>query len=124
MLESIIYLEGGNGIDQEHALSDMVELGYMVGGLINLYEEPEKLRQLKELNPDYLFVCSTNTYHKRADKLSDYFRTLDYIPKNVIFYNDMSYSSYNKLAKELKEKGTKFFYFGFCGDPIRPFKDN
>lgn len=48
--------------------------------------------------------------YEKLNVLIDLFESLDYIPKNIIFGSERSAMTLLGLARELKPKGTKFWF--------------
>lgn len=108
-MEHIVFLEGGVGTDYVDLFNHLSKY-YKVSLIDNLYLEPRKLNKLKEINPDTIFVATTNVYADKVSLLKDYFLTLNWIPNNVIFFDENTAFTYLKLSRQLKERGTKFYW--------------
>lgn len=108
-MKTIVTLEGGKG-----GYSDMIELfgnEYNVIHLDNLYEDFGKLAAIKFIKPDYIYTRTTGVYVDEINRLISLFDSLEYVPTNVIFGSERSAMMLLGTARELKEKGTKFFYY-------------
>ena len=106
----ILFLEGEKGTDYKKSFNNLKKMGFRVGILDELYENPNKLKKIKTINPDYLFIGTTGLRYEKREILIKTFKTLNYIPKSVIFFSERSAMAYLKISKELKKVGTKFFY--------------
>ena len=87
--------------------------GYKVVEIANLYEEPEKIKQLVKLNPEFIYINTTGTYREKTQKIREIFFTLNWLPKYVLFANEMSIMNggYVTLARKLrKEMGVEILY--------------
>jgi len=109
----VIFLNGQHGYDDEDIKEDFEENGYKVHLIDDLYENPQKLRILKAINPEYIYIRSTGTFYNRSETLKDEFRKLKWIPKNILFHDHWSISLYKDLAKALQSKGTKMYFIKF-----------
>ena len=106
----ILFLEGEKGTEFQEDFDSLVGRGFDVSILDSLYYEPDKLKQIKELNPDCLFIGTTGVRTKEIEQLVSIFKSLKYVPKNVMFDGEHSAMFYLWLARELKQHGTKFYF--------------
>mgnify|MGYP007100090052 CR=1 FL=1 len=109
-MKTILFLEGEKGTDFQEDFDSLVGRGFEVSILDNLYYEPEKLKQIKKLNPDCLFIGTTGVRTKEREQLVSIFQSLKYVPKNVMFAGEHSAMVYLGLSRELKRYGTKFYF--------------
>jgi len=109
-IEKIVFLEGSIGTDFKEEFDILKEMGFDVFIIDNLYEEPNKLKLIKELNPEYLFIGTTGVRKKEKEVLISIFSELKYIPKKVMFANEHSAMVYLGLSRDLKKYGTKFYF--------------
>lgn len=114
-MRTIVHLEGQPVIDHSSYVEDSLDCEQQINKfnhivLDNLYEDFAKLVAVKYINPDYIHIKTSGLYKEKIDILIDLFESLEYIPKSIIFYNENSAMTLLGLARELKEKGTKFYY--------------
>lgn len=111
MSKQLIFLEGGQGLsdsDEEDFISLSKKFNCML--FDNLYEEPLKIIALKYLKPEFLHISTTGMYQEKLKTLIDYFEIAEHIPEGVIFSSERTAMVLLGLARELKEKGTHFYY--------------
>ena len=113
-MKTIIFLEGQKVLDHKNFVSDETE-GYTKDDfnsivLDNLYEDFGKLVAVKFIKPEYIHIRTTGLMYEKLNVLVDLFESLDYVPKNIIFGSERSVMSLLGLARELKTKGTKFWF--------------
>jgi hypothetical protein len=113
-MKTIVFLEGTKVLDHKNFVSDNTE-GYTKVDfnsivLDNLYEDFGKLICIKFIKPEYIHIRTTGLMHEKINVLVDLFESLNYIPKNIIFGNERSAMILLGLARELKAKGTKFWF--------------
>ena len=108
-IEDIVFLEGNLGTDHREMFNELSR-DYNCMIFDNLYKRPDKLIALKFLKPECLFIGTTGMFVDKIDNLIDYFNISEYIPKMVIFASENSAMALLGLARDLKEKGTKFYY--------------
>ena len=110
-MKTIVYLEGQPVLDHSSYVENLVNpKNYNHIVLDNLYENYHKLLSLKYLEPDFVYISTTGVYKDKIDTLIEVFEITEYIPKSVIFNSERSVMVLLGLARELKEKGTKFYY--------------
>lgn len=117
-MKTVLFLDGRYGSDYEDNIKNLQERGYKTQLLDELYENPEKLAQIPEIDPDFIFIGTTGMYADERQMLIKKFRELNYVPKAVMFFNDYAAEIYVGIARELKKRGTKFFFA-----PSTIFKD-
>lgn len=124
-IKRIVILEG-DVLDDEIATSLFEKAGIEWEIIEGLYYNREYLQKLPEMNPDAIYIRTTGlnvggrlTHRKRLIRR---FKALDWIPKNVIFFNDDSAFAYQTVAEQLKkEHGTKIWMIGFTAE--KPFTE-
>jgi len=79
-------------------------------------KEPEKLRRLPVINPDYIFIGTTHSRMKEKHKVLSAFDALKYVPKAVIFPSNSTAEVLLGVAREYKALGTKFYITGYDGE--------
>lgn len=113
-MKTILYLEGQEVIThidyiKECFYTDFHEkFNHIV--LDNLYIDSAKLMSIKYINPDYIHIRTTGLHVDKIEYLIDIFNILTYTPNAIIFYSEISAMALLGIARELKEKGTKFYY--------------
>lgn len=114
-MKTVLFLEGGDHIDFKSALNDLMKEGeFSISELTGLYDNPQNISKVKEVDPDYIYIATTGMFPEKRDGMIEEFKKLNYIPRNVIFFNENSAFAYLGIARELKKAGTKF-YFHFLG---------
>lgn len=109
-MKTILFLEGEKGTEFQEDFDSLISRGFDVLILDNLYHESEKLKQIKEIDADCLFIGTTGVRTEERKELVSIFQSLKYIPKNVMFDGEHSVMVYLGLARELKQYGTKFYF--------------
>lgn len=109
-MKTILFLEGMKGTDFRDDFDSLNNKGYEVSILDNLYTEPEKMEQIKVIDPDCLFIATTGIRKKELYILSSYFYSLNYIPRNVMFDSERTVRLFLEYTRELKKLGTKFYF--------------
>ena len=110
-MKQLVFLDGTPGLDsQSRENFDTLKRKFNCMIFDNLYEKPEKLVAMKFLKPEFIHVNTTNTFKEKNDHLLEHFKIAEHIPEGVIFANEMTAMAFLGLARELKEKGTKFYY--------------
>ncbi len=112
-METILFLEGSKVFNHENYVYDEMDTPRDMFNTIvldNLYVEYRKLATLNFINADYIHIRTTGIMVEKLNILINLFESLDYIPKNVIFYSERSVMALLGLARDLKSKGTEFYY--------------
>jgi len=108
-MEQIVFLDGESGTDHRNEFTYLSRY-YNCLLFDDLYNHPSKLAALKFLNPEYIFIGTTGMRREELNSLEELFVTIGWIPKGVIFAGENSAMALLGLARELREKGTKFYY--------------
>lgn len=111
-IKTVLYLEGSSSLDRDYAVANLAWQGFFVTALCDLYDKPELLKKIPEIDPDYIFIDSTGTYRDKASNLSSEFAKLNYIPRNIIFIDEMAFNAYSDISRRLQRSGTKLFFMG------------
>jgi deoxyribodipyrimidine photolyase-like uncharacterized protein len=106
-MKQIVILEGQQNTSHKWFLKIFND-SYNCVIINNLYNNPVRLAALKFLEPEYVFVNPKTSSESQLKELSDYFKALDYVPKNIIFGSDEAEDSLMSLAKKYKSKGCNF----------------
>ena len=105
---------------QDIALKILDEHDLDIIKLEGLYLNPEKLEELSEIDPEYIFIWTTGMNaggrKEYRAQLKEKFQALDWIPHKVIFFDEDSVFAYQDISKKLKELGTKFYLIPFSGN--------
>ncbi len=113
-MKTIVFLEGTKVLDHKDFVLDETEgyTGQSFNSIVldNLYEDFGKLASIKFIKPEYIHIRTTGIMEEKLNVLIDLFESLNYIPKNIIFGSDHSAMVLLGLARELKTKGTKFWF--------------
>lgn len=109
-MKTILFLEGEKGTEFQEDFDSLICRGFDVSILDNLYHEPKKMKLIKEIDPDCLFIGTTGVRTKERKELVSIFQSLKYIPKSVMFDGEHSAMVYLGLARELKQYGTRFYF--------------
>lgn len=106
-------LNGQEGLHDTEAefKSALDRLGKSVLVLDNLFEQSEKLLQVTQC--DNLAFSTTGLYAEQLKTLVEVFEKLQYVPKNVFFLTDQTALTFSGVARDFKEKGTKFYFLDF-----------
>jgi hypothetical protein len=117
-MKHIVFLEGGIGSDFVDYFIHLSQF-YKVTLLDYLYEDPQRLHLLKELNPDSIFIGTSGTVNEKKIVLIEEFKKLNWIPENVIFFSEDSMNGYLNISRELKNHGVKFYFSPYpIGEPF------
>lgn len=109
-MKTILFLEGSDETDFPDEFDCLIRWGFDVSELNNLYDNPEKLKTLPELNPDCLFIGTTGMRTEEIKELTSIFMQLNYVPKAIMFEGENSAMTFLNAARHFKEKGTKFYF--------------
>lgn len=111
MKTKILFLEGGPGCDIyiEKICYDEDER-FETFLIDDLYKQPSNLELLPKINPDVIVIQTTGLFSEYRDELIEKFKQLNYLPKTIAFYTESSLMVYLKIARELKQKGTKICF--------------
>lgn len=77
--------------------------------LNNLYHTPEKIKELKDIDPEYIYINTTGMFVEKIEVIMSNFNELNYIPKGVIFGTEKSAFSLLGIARKLKSLGCVFY---------------
>lgn len=102
--------EGLHDIDQD-IHDKFIEEGHVVKVLDNLFENPKPLKNLRHYSNIVLYT--TGLRPEKIAPLELLFENSGYVPKNVIFISEGTALSFIGLARDLKAKGTGFFFIDF-----------
>lgn len=107
------FLNGEDGLhDLDQDVHDkFIEEGHVVKILDNLFENPKPLKNLRHYSNLVLFT--TGLRPEKVQPLVELFEKSGYVPNNVIFLSENTALSLVGLARDLKKKGTKFFFIDF-----------
>lgn len=110
-MKKILFLNGGPGSDIRESIMACEESGrYEVLEIDDLYDYSEKLRELPKLDPDILVIQTTGTYIEHQETLLEEFFNLNWLPKTVAFWTEMSLMAYLDTARLLKPHGVKICF--------------
>ena len=109
-MEQIVFLNGTSGYEDIIGV-EKLQRNFNCILFDDLYEKPEKLVALKFLKPEYLYINTTGLFRDKINSLVDYFLIAEFLPKGVIFGSENSVMALLGLARDLKEKGVKFYYY-------------
>jgi len=115
-MKTVLFLEGETGTDFRDALDALKEMGYVVNILDNLYNDPFKLKAIPQIDPDFLFIGTTGIRKEEISKLTLLFKLINWTPRGVIFSDEHSAMVYLSIARDLKKKGTKFYFSPYDGE--------
>lgn len=115
----IVAVLEGEYIDDDF-ISVLHDLGFETEIFERLYYRPDKLDELPELDPDYLYIRTTGLdmggrKHYRKTLIKK-FTELNWLPTAVIFFNDQSAETYLNICRKLKKKGVRFFLLPYSAD--------
>jgi len=102
--------EGLHDIDQD-VHDSFVKEGHVVAVLDNLFENPKPLKNLRHYSNLVLFT--TGLHPEKLQSLIVLFEKSGYVPKNVIFLSESTALTLCGLARDLKPKGTNFFFIDY-----------
>lgn len=104
------FLNGEAGLHDmdEELLHSFTEHGLPTLVLDNLFERKSRLNQLTECKNVVLFTTGIRPEELRP--LVHTFAALDYTPDNVIFLSEGTALAFIGIARELKKRGTQFFF--------------
>ena len=105
------FLNGQQGLhDMEEKLSEsFIKQNKEILVIDDLFDHPERLRLVTDC--DTIVLSTTGTYADDLKQLVSAFNKLNYIPKVVIFISENTAMSLLYVARELKEKGTQFYFY-------------
>ena len=105
------FLNGQKGLhDMEARFSrSLIEHKKKVVVIDDLFENPKKLLKVVKCNNIVLFTTGQN--HEEINSLVGAFEKLQYVPKVVIFVTENTALIFCGIARELKKKGTQFYFF-------------
>lgn len=107
---TIAFLNGDPGLhyQQENYVKFLTKAGKNVVVLDDLYNQPEKLNKVRDCETLYL---QTTGFRSELKDLVNIFKSLNYVPKNVIFDGENTAMVFLSLARTFKkEHGTRFFF--------------
>lgn len=102
--------EGLHSIDQ-NVYDKFIEHGHVVKILDNLFNEPEKLINIRVF--ENLVLYTTGLHPDKLIVLEKMFENYGGVPKNVIFVSEGTALTFCGIARELKNMGTKFWFIDF-----------
>lgn len=125
-MDTLQILEGG--FDQHDSMKDrFMNMGMeILPDIANLYDEPEKLKELETTKPDFIYLRTTgldiNGRAEARGRLIEVFESLNYLPDNVIFFDDETAFNFLSTAKKLEKLGTRFWFppFSSYNPELRP----
>lgn len=104
------FLNGEKGLhDLDQDVHDkFIEEGHVVKILDDLFENPKPLENLRHYSN--LVIFTTGLRNEKLTPLVLLFEKSGYVPKNVIFLTEGTALTLCGLARDLKPKGTNFYF--------------
>lgn len=104
--EPIIILNGQSGLhDTERAFyNKCVKDSVDITIIDNVFEDQEKIKAIKYLKPKTIMVGTTGTYAEELSESKEMFKSMGYIPENVIFTMGEDY--FHSIINDIRDKTT------------------